>query len=74
MMPDFLFDSSGEYSTGEQIEILYDSDQPESASVNSFVQRWFFLLALMLAGTTNTGIVVGLAWLKKNSAQREIAM
>ena len=61
--------SNSRYSIGDQIEILYDPDEPETASINSFVQRWLFPFALLVAGITNTSIGLGLRWLLRTIPQ-----
>ena len=64
-----LSSSNSRYSIGDQVEILYDPDEPETASINSFVQRWLFPLALLVAGIMNTSIGFGLRWLLKITPQ-----
>ena len=54
------------YSIGDAVELVYDPDDPQSAAINSFVQRWLLPLACVMGGfwTTVVGLVVRMLILK----------
>lgn len=45
------------YERGEQVEVIYSPDQPESASINSFYYLWYYSL---LSGAGLLGVGIGL--------------
>src|SRR5262245_48073517 len=46
----------GTFRVGEQVEVLYDTADPQSARINSFFQLWFFPLFLGMVGSVFTAL------------------
>jgi hypothetical protein len=59
----------GTFRVGEQVDVLYDPADPQSARINSFVQLWFFPLFLGVVGSVFTALGASTAFGKARKSE-----
>lgn len=69
---EYIYDSNTKtgytsYKIGQEIELIYDKNNPQNARVNSFLDIWFLTIIMGVGGWASTigGIVLLLVTLKK---------